>query len=39
MKGDEKMVLEGELGIFSGTANPELARKIAEYLGISLGEM
>lgn len=33
------MVLEGELGIFSGTANPELAKKIVEYLGISLGEM
>jgi len=33
------MVLEGELGIFSGTANPELAKKIIEYLGISLGEM
>ena len=33
------MVLEGELGIFSGTANPELAKKIVGYLGISLGEM
>jgi len=33
------MVLEGELGIFSGTANLELAKKIVGYLGISLGEM
>jgi len=33
------MVLEGELGIFSGTANPELAKKIVGYLGTSLGEM
>lgn len=28
----------GELAIFSGTANPELAREIADYLGVPLRE-
>ena len=33
------MVIEGELKLFSGTANPELAQKISDYLGISLGAL
>lgn len=32
------MKLEDELGFFSGRANPELAKKIAKYLGVHLGE-
>lgn len=28
----------GELKVFSGSAHPQLAREIAEYLGISLGQ-
>ncbi|NQS89008.1 ribose-phosphate pyrophosphokinase [Patescibacteria group bacterium] len=33
------MSLSDELGLFTGRANPELARKITEYLGIPLGKM
>lgn len=33
------MKLENELGLFSGRANPELANKIAKYIGIPLGKM
>jgi len=33
------LVIEGELKLFSGTANPELAQKISDYLGISLGAL
>ena len=33
------MKLENELGLFSGRANPELANKIAEYIGVPLGKM
>jgi len=33
------MKLENELGLFSGRANPELAKKIAKYLGLPLGKM
>ena len=28
-----------DLKIFSGTANPALAKRITEYLGVPLGEM
>jgi len=33
------MSLSDELGLFTGRANPKLARKITEYLGIPLGKM
>lgn len=33
------MKLENELGLFSGRANPELANKIAKYIGVPLGKM
>ena len=33
------MNLEDELGLFSGRANPALAKKIADYLGIHPGKM
>ncbi len=33
------MVIDGDLKLFSGTANPELAQKIADYLGIQLGAL
>ena len=29
----------GEMQLFSGRANPELSKKIAQYLGVSLGEV
>ena len=32
------MSYQPELKIFSGTAHPELAKLIAEYIGIPLGE-
>ena len=28
----------GEMKVFSGSAHPQLAREIADYLGISLGQ-
>jgi len=36
---EKAMKLENELGLFSGRANPELAKKIAKYLGLPLGKM
>ena len=33
------MKLENELGLFSGRANPELANRIAKYIGVPLGKM
>ncbi|MCD6473114.1 ribose-phosphate pyrophosphokinase [Candidatus Aerophobetes bacterium] len=33
------MGLNDELGFFAGRANPELAKKIADYMGISLGKI
>lgn len=33
------MITEGELGVFSGTANAELGKRIAEYLEIPLGKI
>jgi len=33
------MKVGNELGLFTGRANPGLAEKMAEYLGISLGKI
>ncbi|MCK4926771.1 ribose-phosphate diphosphokinase, partial [Candidatus Aerophobetes bacterium] len=33
------MVRVNEMGLFAGRANPRLARDIAEYLGIGLGDI
>nr|CRH06714.1 Ribose-phosphate pyrophosphokinase [Candidatus Magnetococcus massalia] len=33
------MILQQKMRIFSGTANPELAERIADYLGSTLGEI